>query len=183
MKCVLILLFLSTALGARADEICIKQWDIPLPTVPIKMRECRYLVSEEVAAKTLAFAPPLDVDHLSAVKALKLAYEGYFAKRGISKEEFYQIAELRLERIDDYTQSSVAREVRRRKSGVAGIWFYVVKCGDPQYGESKLPPAPVVILLDGTLIEAKERLKALPGMTMRPIQSITDNDGAAPRRV
>jgi hypothetical protein len=184
MKHALILLIFVTALGARADEICIKQWDIPLPTVPVQLRECRYLVSEVIAAKTLAFAPPSDVDHLSSVKALKIAYEAYFAKHGISKSEFYQIAELRLERIDDYTRSSVAGEIHRRKSGVAGIWFYVVKCGDPQYGESKFPPAPIVILLDGTIIEAKERLKPLPGLGMTPIQPLqTTTESGAPGRV
>lgn len=163
MKLTTAFLALVMSVSLHADTVCIKMLMIAVPTSSgVQFRECKYFVSEESANSLPKFTPESDTGLLSASRAFALAFEGHFAKHGVSKKDFYRMAQLSFEKVDDYTESQIARDVRRARSKAADLWFYVIKCGDPMPSDPKLGPAPVVILMDGTLVSATERIKGMP---------------------
>lgn len=49
-----------------------------------------------------------------------------------------------------------------RASACQNLWFYVVSCGHPNVGETTLGPAPILVLMDGSVIRPKEEMKSPP---------------------
>jgi hypothetical protein len=154
-----LLLFASLAC-ARGEDICIKQLSMIMPySGKLQFRECRYYLSEDVVAKLPAFDPKAEEGRLTALKALSVAFEGYFSKHGVARDDFYQMATVTLEKVDDYTASEMAKDMRMRPAKVRNIWFYVVTFGSLDYGETRPRLSPLLILMDGTLVFARERQK------------------------
>lgn len=148
---------------ARADDICVKDLSMMMPySGKLQYKECKYYVKEEIIVGLPDFDPKSGVDSPPVLKVLATAYEQYFSKHGVPGEKFYQEARVSLEKIDDFTRSAIADDIRTRSSRVRNLWFYVVSYGERNFGGTEPRPAPVLILTNGTLIFPKERLKGAP---------------------
>ncbi len=133
-----------------------------LGAAKLQSRECQYFVAQEAIAALPAFDPKTGDNYFPSLKALSVAFERYFSKHGVSSEEFYPKAKITMEKVDDYTASALAQSLRLQTARVRSLWFYVVTFGDLDYGETQPWLAPVLILMDGTLVFAKARLKTMP---------------------
>jgi hypothetical protein len=96
------------------------------------------------------------------LKVLATAYESYFSKHGVPSEGFYREARVSLEKVDDFTMSALADGIRTKNPRVRNLWFYIVSYGENDFGGAEPRPAPLLILMDGTLICPKERIKGAP---------------------
>ena len=150
-------------LDSRAAEVLVKQLTIAVPQPGnVGFREFRYYVSEELAAKLPQFDPEGPASYLLPTKALAIAFDFHFSPRGIPKARYYREAQVSLEKVDDYSQSAVAKGVREKSAACRNLWFYIVSCGRPKFGDDKLGPAPILVLMDGSTVVPKEEMKRSP---------------------
>lgn len=85
-------------------------------------------------------------------KALEISFNEYFGAYGITKEEFYQMVEITLEKVDDYTLSRTSKKFRTFPRAWRDFWFYSIKC-DWFFGKDNLNAAPpVLVLMDGSIL-------------------------------
>jgi hypothetical protein len=164
MKCFSTFLILLVLLSfARAEDICVKDLSVMMPySGKLQYKECKYYVREETIIGLPDFAPKSGVDPLPMLKVLATAYDQYFSKHGVPSETFYEEATVSLEKVDDFTMSAIANNIRTRGSKIRNLWFYIVSFGDRNFGGAEPRPAPLLILTDGTLIFPSERLKGAP---------------------
>jgi hypothetical protein len=164
MKSLLTALVLIGSLSfARADDICVKQLSMMMPySGKLQFKECKYFVRDETIDKLAAFGPRTSENAPPVLKVLATAYTEYFSKHGVSSDAFYQEARISLEKVDDFTKSEIADSLRTRSAKVRNLWFYLVTYGERDFGGTQPHPAPLVILLDGTLIFANERTTQTP---------------------
>lgn len=164
MKCFSSFLMLFVALSfAQAEDICVKDLSMMMPySGKLQYKECKYYVKEETIIGLPDFNPKSGADSLPMLKVLAAAYEQYFSKHEVPSEKFYQEARVSLEKVDDFTMSAIADNIRTRGSKIRNLWFYIVSYGERNFGGTEPRPAPLLILMDGTLIFPKERLKGAP---------------------
>lgn len=159
----LIFCLLALAITTDASEVLVKQITIAVPfTDNVRFRECKYFVDEAAVSKLPRFDPESTESSLAVTKALGIAFDSHFGKHGVPRAQFYREVQITLEKVNDYSASAVANGVRKANAEFRNLWFYVVSCGQPKFGESKLGPPPILILMDGSVLTPKEQLKGLP---------------------
>lgn len=134
----------------------------------IEGMDCRYFVRAEHVARLPALNPRTGENLLPPHEALAKAYAGYFAKQAIREDEFYRMAELALQKADDFTRATGAQALREQPGAVREAWFYLVKCDWPVAAKQETLPSPVLVLMDGELVIAKEEKRALPATGTTP---------------
>lgn len=148
---------------SEATEVFVKQITMAVPfTGNVRLRECRYYIDEERLAKLPKFQPEIPETYLPPAKALAVAFDSYFYPRDVPKAQYYRKVQISLEKVDDYSESAVAQAVRKRSEACQNLWFYVVSYGHPKFGETKLGPAPLLVLMDGSTVAPQEQMKGLP---------------------
>jgi hypothetical protein len=158
-----ILVLLAAPAVALADDVWVKELSMMMPYAgKLQFKGCSYYVKEETIAKLPDFDPKSGVDPLPMLKVLATAYESYFSKHGVPSEGFYREARVSLEKVDDFTMSALADGIRTKNPRVRNLWFYIVSYGENDFGGAEPRPAPLLILMDGTLICPKERIKGAP---------------------
>lgn len=164
MRSALILVSFVLALAELPGaEVLVKQVTIAVPTLPkVRFRVCSFYVSEEVAARLPRFSPETPGDYLLPAKALAIAFDVHFLRRGVPRARYYREAQVSLEKVDDYTESSVARAIRNSSAACQNLWFYVVRYGYEKVGGTALGPPPVLVLMDGTIILPREEIQTPP---------------------
>ena len=89
---------------------------------------------------------------LPVIEALEISYEEYFKRFGISEEEYYQMVDVSLQKVDDFTKSKTSQKFRTFPKNWRAFWFYSVKC-DWFFGKDYINAAPpILVLMDGSLI-------------------------------
>jgi hypothetical protein len=159
-----IILFFGTLLSGNAVEILVKRVTsaLALPA-GVRMRECNFYITEEMAAKQPSFDPLNDNSYFPMGKALGLAFKGYFEKNGISSDRFCREVQVSIEKADDYSSSAVAKAVRSHGPAIRDLWFYVIRCDYMQFGQVTIPPAPILVLMDGTMVVPVEQIVKVAG--------------------
>jgi hypothetical protein len=148
---------------ARAEDICVKDLSMMMPySGRLQYKECKYYVKEEVISRLPDFDPKSGVDPLPMLKVLATAYDQYYSQHGVPSEGFYKEARVSLEKVDDFTMSAIADDIRTRGAKIRNLWFYIVSFGERNFGGTEVRPAPLLILTDGTLIFPRESLKGAP---------------------
>ena len=113
------LLAAISAAFVSAGPVCIMQHAEPeleailkspgsVPTI-----ESTYFIERDVAIGLPRYDPVTGEGLLPPHEALKASFVGHFADRGVSKEEFYRMATVALQKADDYTESRVADGLRK----------------------------------------------------------------------
>jgi hypothetical protein len=120
-------------------------------------RTHRFRVDEDVVRRIAPCDVRTGAGCLPATQALTLAFEGYFKPLGVSENDFFEMAEATFLKIDDFTRLSEAAVRRKQSFGISHTRFYIVKCSSPFWRDKKLVPPGVLVLMDGTLVTARER--------------------------
>jgi uncharacterized protein len=166
------LLSLSTFSSPRA----------PAAERQFQVKECRYYVDEGLLARLPAFDPRTGDHALPVQKAIEAAYTGYFSKHEIPPDDYYRMVEISLQKVDDFTASSVAKDLQSKPAEVRNVWFYLVKCDWPKMRRMEPAPTPVAVLMNGDVVVAREELKPMPGSPApKATASTTSSPAAAPR--
>jgi hypothetical protein len=123
-----------------------------------KVRECNYFISEDVVSKLPVAVVSSGEGILPVHRAIAAAFP-HFAGAGISESDYFKMAAATFEKSDDYTYSKVSDGLRNAPQPFRQLWFYSVTCEWPNTRKYKDPSTPILVLMDGSIVIPRERVK------------------------
>lgn len=126
-----------------------------------KLLECEYWITTEQADAQPLVSLRKGTGILPVHEALQKAYEGYFAAVGIEEGVFRMRAQATFQRVDDGPCSAVAESLSGRPLKYRNLWFYIVTCDGSQAMGFEKTASPVLVLMDGSLVVARERIESM----------------------